>query len=476
MLTLLPIRAWHCRAILIGLLSLAGTNALAESRLPQLGDSSSSVLSPHQEEALGKLVLQQIRSVVPLEKDPLIKYFVRRYTYRIAEHSDLSVVKLNPIVIASANFNAFAAPGGIIGINHGVFLVAEDKHEFASVIAHELAHLSQRHYARRLEKQKLATFRNIAGYLTSVAILASGATDQGLAAMYGMSALSEAATLSYSRAQEREADRVGLNTLTRAGFDPFGASRMFERMQQTLRFNREMPEYMSTHPITQSRIADMRSEADKKPRGIFPDAIEYELIRQRVESRFIKNPKEVVVSAKAQNKPYLMAIAASMSGQHDTAIEAIEEIMERIPESTITIGSYAEILTEAGRGDEAIELLEEKLVAYPNSQPLTMFLVKALVQSERFDEAVGHLWDLTRSQPDDQDIWYQLAEIAGLAKNVVDVHRARAEFFVLRGDYKSAITQLRLARERAADSEVLLQSLDQRMQDIRTEAERAEES
>lgn len=464
------------RLIFICTVPLCALVGSAENRLPELGDGSSSVLSPHEEEALGKLVLQQIRSVVQLEKDPLIKYFVRKYSYRIAEHSDLTTVNIHPVVIKSANFNAFAAPGGIIGINLGVFLAAEDKHEFASVIAHELAHLSQRHYARRLEKQKLATFKNIAGYLTSVAIIASGATDPGLATMLGMNALSEAATLGYSRAQEREADRVGLNTLTRAGFDPFGASRMFERMQQTTRFRREMPEYMSTHPITQSRIADMRSEAEKKPRGIFPNAIDFELIRQRVESRFIENPKETVANAKAENKPYLMAIAASMAGQHDDAIEAMETILERVPESTITIGSYAEILTQAGKSDEAIEMLEEKLVSYPNSQPLSVFLVQALIRSERFDEAVALLWDLTRRRPEDQDIWYQLAEASGLAKKVVDVHRARAEFFVLRGNYKSAITQLRLARDRAENNEVLMQSLDQRMQDVRTEAERAEDT
>lgn len=251
---------------------------------------------------------------------------------------------------------------------------------------------------------------------------------------------------------------------------------MFERMQQTYRFRREMPEYLSTHPITQSRIADMRSEAEKKPRGIFPDAIEYELIRQRVESRFITNAKESLAIAQAQNKPYLVAIAASMSGEHELAIESIEGVLEKVPESTISIGSYAQILMEAGRVTEAIELLEKRLATYPDNQPLSMFLAKALSRNLQHDKATDILWDLTRQRPDDQDIWYQLAEISGLAKKVVDVHRARAEFYVLRGDYKSAITQLRLAREHVDEQDLLAESLNQRMQDIRNEAERVEES
>lgn len=460
------------------MLTLLPSSAVADQsqRLPLLGDGSSSILSEHEEAALGKLILQRVRAAVPLESDPLIKYFVRKYCYRVAQHSDLDTVQLHPVVIKSNQFNAFASPGGVLGINLGLFTMARDIHEFASVIAHELAHLSQRHYARRLEKQKLVTFHNILGYLTSAAIIAAGATDPGLAAMLGTSALAESASLGYSRAQEREADRVGLNTLARAGFDPYGASRMFEQMQQSARFSRQIPEYVSTHPITQSRISDMRAEAEKKPRGIYPDSLDYQFIRQRVESRFITNAKEAALSAEAQNKPYLHAIALSMNGEHARAIETMKPIYERLPESVVIIGSYAEILIEAEHHADAIELLEQKLRVYPNNQPLSIFLAYGLMRADRNDEATSLLWDVVKRSEDDQDVWFQLAETAGLAKNVVDVHRARAEFFMLRGNYKGAITQLRLAREQVSDENRLAQILDQRLQEVRADAERAEES
>ena len=462
-----------CRIVIVVLASCT----LAEPpRLPTLGDSSSSILAPHEEEELGRVILQQIRSVVPLENDPLIKYFVEKYCYRVAENSDLAIVHLRPIVIKSPQFNAFAAPGGVIGINLGLFTMASDIHEFASVIAHELAHLSQRHYARRLEKQKAATFRNLVGYLTSVAIIASGATDAGLAAMLGSTALADAASLGYSRAQEREADRVGLNTLSRAGFDPQGAARMFEHMQQSARYRREIPEYVSTHPITQNRISDMRSQASKKPRGIYPVSNDYQLMRQRVESRFITNAKESAREAEAQNKPYLQAIALSMSSQHEQAIAIMRGIYERLPNNIIVIGSYADILIKADQTGQAIDLLTSKLSVYPNNQPLTLFLAHALSRSGQHEDAVVHLWDQVKLHPEDQDIWYQLAETAGLAKNLIDVHWARAEFFRLRGNYESAMTQLRLARERVSEENRLSQSLDQRLLDIRAEAERAQES
>ncbi|MCE2407403.1 MAG: M48 family metallopeptidase [Pseudomonadales bacterium] len=462
-----------CRIVIV---VLAGCALADTQRLPALGDSSSSILAPHEEEAIGKMLLQQVRSVLPLENDPLIKYFVEKYCYRVAENSDLTNVNLRPIVIKSDQFNAFAAPGGVIGINLGLFTMARDIHEFASVIAHELAHLSQRHFARRLEQQKMNTFRNLVGYLTSVAIIAAGQTDAGLATMLGASAIADAASLGYSRAQEREADRVGLNTLTRAGFDPYGAARMFEHMQQSARYRRQIPEYVSTHPITQSRISDMRSEASKKPRGIFPVTNDYQLIRERVASRFITNARETAQSAEAEGKPYLQAIALSMSSQHDQAIAIMQPIYDRLPNNIIVIGSYADILIEADRTNEAIELLEAKLSIYPKNQPLTLFLAHALSRNGRNEKAVTLLWEQVKLHPEDQDIWYQLAETAGLAKNLVDVHRARAEFFVLRGNYKSAITQIRLAREQVQEKNRLAQSLDQRLLDIRAEAERAEES
>lgn len=461
---------------LVLLVSCLVTGIQADTqRLPSLGDGTSSILAPHVEEAMGKLIMQQIRKVVPLENDPLIKHFVKKYCYLIAEHSDLDTVNLRPVVVKSEQFNAFAAPGGVIGINLGLFLTARDVHEFASVVAHELAHLSQRHYARRLEKQKLATLRHLVGLFTSVAIMATGAADAGLATMLGANALSDAANLGYSRAQEREADRVGLNTLTKAGFDPYGAARMFESMQKDLRFRREIPEYVSTHPVTQNRISDMRSEAAKKPRGIFPVQIDFQLMRERVESRFVQNPREAADRAEANDKPYLLAITLAQSGEHDRAVRTMREIYERLPDNIVVIGSYADILIQADRSAEAIELLEDKLQIYPTNEPLKVFLARALSRNEQNTESVSLLWDLVNNNPNDQDLWYQLAETAGLAKNVVDVHRARAEFYVLRGQYDSAITQLRLAREQV-DEKRLAQSLDQRLLDVRAEAELASES
>ena len=455
---------------------LVGLASSANQELPSLGDTTSAILSEHEEEDIGQAIMRQLRGSVPIENDPLIKYYVRKICYQVAEHSDLATVQLYPVVIKSKQFNAFAAPGGVIGINLGLFEMSQDVHEFASVIAHELAHISQRHFARRLEQQKLATLRNMVGYVTSVALIASGAPDTGLATLFGTNALADAAALGYSRIQEREADRVGLNTLHRAGFDPYGAARMFERMQQAYRFRQEIPEYLSTHPITQSRVADMRSDAAKIPRGIYPDSIDYQFMSDRVRIKFLENAREAIAVAKANDQPYLLAIAASQNHEHELAIETINELLERFPNNILILGTAAEIYANAAQFQNAIDLLRDKLKLYPDNKPLSVILARVLTHAKQYDESAELLWALTKANPDDQDLWYQLAEVAGLAKEIVDVHRARAEFYNLRGNFKDAITQLRLARNKTEDDNRLAQSLDQRIEDLRNEAERMGET
>ena len=213
-------------------LAVIATIAMAQEQpLPDLGDRESAVLSPHEERAIGEQFLIELRSTVRTVKDPILKYFVKTNMFELAEYSDLTDTELHSVIIDAKDLNAFAAPGGIIGINLGLFRFAqEDVHEYSSVVAHELAHLSQRHFARRLDQQRQMTVAQLVGFLTSAAVLASGASDAGLAGLLGTHSLVEAETLKYSRLQEREADRIGFNALTKAGYDPFGASRMFERL------------------------------------------------------------------------------------------------------------------------------------------------------------------------------------------------------------------------------------------------------
>ena len=441
--------------------------------LPILGDEASGILSPAEEDKIGKLFLFQLRDNLPLIHEPIVKYYAHKHALHLAQHSDLPTVSLHPVVINAKDFNAFAAPGGVIGINLGLFLFAEDVHEYSSVIAHELAHLSQRHYARRLEQQKSTTIKNIVGFMTSAAIIAAGATPEGFVTLVGAQSYLQNQALKYNRSQEREADRIGLINLERAGYDPHGAPRMFERMQTAFRFTEKPAEYMSTHPITQSRIADLRGQASEFKAQEFVDEKDFKYIRAWA-SRHFRDTKSVTEPEHSADDRFALALSLSAKSQYDEAIKAMKSLSEENPHSIIVSCAFAKILTESDRSGEALKLLDSKLADYPDNAPLTMYRVRALVHEKRYEEATEILWLQSRLRPDDQDVWLLLAETSGLAKKIIDVHRARAEALVLRGLYQAAIKQLQLAKGLAEDNFRLNASLDQRILDLRHEFEELE--
>lgn len=457
------------------------THGVKEVPLPELGDAESHVLSPHQEEQLGKEFMVRFRAAVPTVDDPILKYYVHRNLQKIAVHVDLKTPTLHSFVIDSEELNAFAAPGGVVGINLGLLLFAEDVHEYSSVVAHELAHLSQRHFARRLEKYREQGMKNLLGFMTSAAIIASGATDAGLATMFGTQALIESETLSYSRSQEREADRIGFNALTKSGFDPDGASRMFERMQVAYRFQDDVPEFLRSHPITENRIADVRNLSQNAPEREYQDSPEYEMMRARAMHRTFETAAEAVAAAKARSSDsvgdrYARSLAFSKAQDHDEAILEMQRIRIELPSNNIiALACLTELLIEAGRNDEAISSLEKELADTPDNAPLSMIYAKALKAAERYDEATDVLTRQSRLRRDDIDVWFHLAETAGLAKRIVDVHRARAEFYVLRGNYHAAVDNLQRAKNLNNGENYRLDvTLDQKILDVSRQAQLAD--
>ena len=457
----------------ISLTIIAAIAIAQEQPLPTLGDRESSVLSPHEERILGQQFLMELRRSVRTVRDPILKYFVRTNMLELAEHSDLTQTELYPVIIDAKELNAFAAPGGIIGINLGLLRFAEDVHEYSSVVAHELAHLSQRHFARRIDQQRQLTVAQLFGFLTSAAVLASGATDAGLAGLLGTQSMVEAETLKYSRQQEREADRIGFNALTKAGYDPYGASRMFERLGT----QDDALEFLRTHPVSQKRVADLSAQALELPEGEFESSDEYQLMRVRALQRFIetttssvRNPESITGEKLADW--YERALVLHQRGDFEDAIEEMRKVVKQMPTSLLAISCFAELLTMSEKVDLAITVLEHALADTPDNAPLSMIYARALKAAERYTEATSVLQKQARIHSDDTDVWFELAETAGLADKIVEVHRARAEYYALRGEFNRAISQLNLAKKASDGASFRLEaSLDQRILELRERAE-----
>ncbi|MEM6709981.1 MAG: M48 family metalloprotease [Pseudomonadota bacterium] len=458
--------------------TLPGFAASAERiKLPELGDASSALISPSLERKIGEDFLKQIRASMPTSSDPILKYYVERHIGQLAAYSELQEKLQATLLIDDPAINAFAVPGGVVGINLGLMLYAEDVHEFSSVLAHELAHLSQRHFARGVEEQRSQALPNLASMVAAILIGAVGGGDAGIAALSTAQAAAQANQLRYSRSREQEADRIGLNTMINANMDPKAMARMFERMQRAYRFTRRPPEFLLTHPLTERRISDARNQASRYPNQKYDDSLEYQLMRTRVQAHFAETPQLAVATYRgaltrapdSDAARYGLALALSAVGEHAEAIALADQLHSEQPNSLLLLASYADVLINAGKADQARQLLSHQLVLNPDNEPLSMLYAKALAESREFDQAQAVLTRQSRLHPNDVDVWYELAEVAGLAGDIVAVHLARAEYFALHGGYQRAIQHLEYARrltDRRNDEQIA--RLDQRIIDLRT--------
>ena len=446
------------RPTLLTLACLIAQPTLAND-LPALGDSSSGIVSPEQEHDLGRAWLSLLRAQVPQLSDPLLKDFVERSVYRLAESSQLQDRRLEFVLLDSPQLNAFAAPGGIIGVNGGLFLHAQTEAEYASVLAHELAHLSQRHFARGLEEQKRMQLPMMAAMLAGVVAAAAGAGDAGIAAIVSTQAAAIQAQRRFSRQNEQEADRIGIVNLERAGYDPRAMPEMFNRLMRQYRYDQKPPEFLLTHPVTESRIADTKNRAEQYPAGGVEDSLRYQLMRARAELKFENTPGVtakhfralLAEDASRDAARYGLALAQIKSGQLEEAASNLKPLLDKQPDDATYNLAQIELDITANRLAAARERTQTLLGLYPGSYPVRQMNIDLLIKENKLQQAEQALDSLVDARPKDPDVWYQVAEIRGLAGNIVGLHEARAEYFALVGDYDQAIEQLDFAKRRSSN-------------------------
>ena len=447
---------------------------VAANDLPSLGDASSALVSPQQEHQLGRAWLSLVRGQVRQLSDPQLKDFVESSVYRISETSELQDRRLEFVLLDSPQINAFAAPGGIVGVNGGLFLYAQTEAEYASVMAHELAHLSQRHFARGLEAQQRMQIPVMAGMLAGIVAAAAGAGDLGIAAIASTQAAAMQEQRRFSRQNEQEADRIGLVNLEKAGYDPRAMPSMFERLMRQYRYDRLPPEFLLTHPVSESRIADTRNRAEQYQAGGTSDSLRYQLMRARVQMIYEETPgvaakrfrAMLAENPKLDAARYGLAIAQIKRGQHPQARETLQPLLSKAPNDIAYNLAQVESDLAANRLPEAQSRVERLLELYPKNYPINQAHVDLLMKQGHIQDAERALDQLLKRRDKDPDIWYLVAEVRGLSGNTIGLHQARAEFFALVGDYDEAIEQLDFAKRRISNNFQLASRIDARQREL----------
>jgi predicted Zn-dependent protease len=442
-------------------------------QLPELGDRVSGAVSSAQEKAIGEMFLMQAYANAPLINDSIIQEYTELLIFRLSENSQVQDRYFNILLIDDPSLNAFAAPGSIIGVNGGLFLEAENESQFASVMTHELAHLSQRHFARNVLRAQDSSLASALVMVSSIAIALITNQPQ---AMMGGSAFLQQESLRYSRLFEKEADRVGFTNLVASGYDPESMGEMFQNMNEMRRYYGETPpEFLLTHPITSSRVSDAFNAAEGLEKaGTKKDSLDYSFIRSRLKVYYEKIPSVSVQyfedrfeNSNDPSNVYGLALAYNKNNNFDLSLSYIEDLLATYPKNLILNTTKAEILLNARMHKEALDQANSSLKISPRNYPLTVTKVRILNEMERYFEAEELLRDQILKRNNDPYLWLLLSEVQRDGRNIVGYYQSKAEYHVLLGQYEDAINQLEFALQYTKNNFQVSESVMTKIVDIK---------
>ena len=458
--------------------------------LPDLGDASAATLSESQERTIGNRIMRDLRVDPAFVDDPEVADYVGALGTRLMGGADAPRRDVTYFVVQEDTVNAFALVGGHIGVHSGLLTLTQSESELAGVMAHEIAHILQKHQARAIAGAGRSQWASLAAL--AVAILASrGSSSQSgqvtEAAVTAAGALAIQNQLDYTREHEREADRVGLTLLERAGFDPRGMGTFFERLLRANRLNeyKGAPSYLRTHPLTTERIADMQDRIQHAPTRLVPDSLEYRLVRSKLRAA-TGSPSEAVTAFRAmladktvvrpREDVYGLALALRRTRDFDAASTTLAPL--RAGASHPAFERLAgQLLAEQGRADEAIALYGAAAKRYPEARALVHGYLELQMQKGRAREVLADVEERLRTVTDDPRLYeFQARAFEAMGRPIAQ-HRAQAEALYRRGNLMAAVQQLEVAVKMKGTDFYEVSSAESRLRELRAllENERAAE-
>ena len=447
------------------------TTGTEELNLPSLRGQGLSFDEQYQNKLLGEWSLRNINGRVKIEHDPWIQETVKELTWRLNAQARQQA-PLGLVIIDNPSINAFAAPGGVFGLNTGTILAANSMDELASVVAHEVAHISQRHYESGADERKKALLIQIGGMLAAIAASTVDG-DAAAAVMMGSQTATMNSSMAFSRNNERDADRVGMQIMNQAGYDPRAMPRFFATMNQKSQMNQTanqfLPSFIRSHPLSNERLSESQSRAQRyntlplnqqqRHQALF------DLLYWRVQSTG-KHASETTLTAAAKNSVGAKLALMYWYGEQQRFKEADNVFVElsalpiakrQVLEPLLSI-TQSQILTEQNKWQQAAEVLASQQRLYPERRDLRLYLAEALTNSNQPTQAQALLKSLTEQQPSDRYAWQSL-QLANekLAKTTdsaalksiatINALRYRSHDQLWSGSYERALTSLTQAKK-----------------------------
>ena len=427
--------------------------ALADG-LPELGDVSATVLSPLQEQTIANQIMREVMSSGDVVSDVEITDYVQGLGYRLVANGPDRQQVFNFFVVQDNTINAFALPGGIVGVHTGLILAANSESEMASVLAHEIGHVVQHHMARVLAQQKKDSIINMASI--ALAILAARANPQlGSGAMAAASAAGVQKQLDYTREHEREADRVGLQILDSAGFDTRAMPSFFSTLLKSSRFvDGAAPSFLRTHPLTTERIADVKGRVENMPYRQVADSIEFHYMRAKLRAAY--GPTQNAINYFEDNlrerrfasepaERYGLALAYMRKNDLDGASKQLDWLRKNTPRHPYFETLAAKIEVARNHPEQAAKLYAAGLSMFPGHRALIYGYAEHFLATNQNDKALKLISEKQPQYPEDPYLYeLQSRAYTAMGKNLLR-HQAQGEAYLRRYDLEKAIEQMDLA-------------------------------
>ena len=402
------------------LLALAlAAQPVAAADLPDLGEVSRQYFSDQEEQALGRAIMRDVYADPRYLDDPEIESYLNQLGYKLVSVSSRNQREFTFFVVSDPTINAFAMPGGNIGVHTGLLLAAQSESELASVVAHEIAHVTQDHIARMVAAQSQSQWPTMAAL--ALALLAARSNPNvASAAIASTQAYSIQNQLNYSRDYEREADRLGYEMLSRAGFDPRGMSGFFNRLQRANRFyDSSAPAYLRTHPLTTDRIADMQARSESAPYHQVQDSLDFQLVRARLRAQE-GSPDDALAAARDALKEkrygsetaarYALVTALVRARQFKEAEAEVQKLLSGKPAPPMIQQLAAYTALAAGNQGLALQRYQAGAAAHPGYRPLQYGYVQALLAAGRNGDALTQVERQLTLYPLDRRLWRLAAQ------------------------------------------------------------------
>ena len=446
-----------CRLLIAIVVLLPAAPVLAlNTDLPDLGNSAGSLMTPKREQELGQAFMRNVRRTQNVMDDPLLADYIQSLGTRLARNSTSSGTPFSFFLIDSPQINAFAGPAGHIGVYTGLLLTTETESELAAVLAHEIAHVTQQHLLRTWESTSQMGIPRAAMLIAAVVLGAAVGGDAAAAAAIGSQAAMLQQRINFTRANEKEADRVGIEILAKSEFEPRAMPTFFSRMGRANRvYATQLPEYLMTHPVTDSRTADSLGRADQFAYRQSVDSLRYQLARVNLMQRRIDQPEDAIreltlmledgrFRSEAATR-YGIALAQVRAKRFDEAVESLDYLLKQHPDSLEFTISRADADRARGRYSDALRRLRDSLEAHPASYAVNLAYAETALDANQPKLALNALRRFLDYRDDEPRIYRLLSRAAGNLGQEALGHEYLAEHYYLRGQTKLAALQIETA-------------------------------